>query len=254
MSASLGKFTSALMAASQENTVALAALNFDFSLYKVEAPKEYQALGSCLSDERRILAEGGSQHLTARKLGAVFRTRLPAVPHLLRAFAASSPLRNVFAQKVGIDGTSIWAAATSGTEALCAQLLACMLARFWAADEATSIWAEILEARKIELSERGGNFDIPELAAMQTTVSRDQLADWDASARAWLRTADAVNLKQQSQLRLIIENLNVEVNQRRNTYESVMEVWFESMKVVDKLVAGVPQSVHNGAVLVGLSA
>ncbi|UKZ74817.1 hypothetical protein TrVFT333_002487 [Trichoderma virens FT-333] len=127
MSASLGKFTSALMAASQENTVALAALNFDFSLYKVEAPKEYQALGSCLSDERRSLAEGGSQHLTARKLGAVFRTRLPAVPHLLRAFgervseiaqkatpkhqasngAASSPLRNVFAQKMGIDGTSI---------------------------------------------------------------------------------------------------------------------------------------------------
>ncbi|KPM45760.1 hypothetical protein AK830_g794 [Neonectria ditissima] len=272
--ASLGRFTAALMAGSQENTMALAALNFDFSLYPIEAPKEYQALGSCLSDERRHMAEGGSQHVTARKLGAVFRSRLPSVPHLIRAFgervseiaqktevkhrsstgAPNNPLRNVFSHKRGIDGTSIWAAATSGTDALCAQLLACMLARFWAADEATSIWAEILEARKVELSEREGDFDFPELAAMQATISRDQLAEWDASARAWLRTADEVHRKSQSQLRLIIENLDVEVNQKRNTYESVMEAWLESMKVVDRLVAGVPQSVHDGAALLGLSA
>ncbi|KAF4460395.1 hypothetical protein FALBO_12825 [Fusarium albosuccineum] len=254
--------------------MALAALNFDFSLYKVEEPKEYQALGSCLSDERRNLAEGGSQHVTARKLCAVFRTRLPPVPHLIRAFgervseiaqkteakhrkstgASNSSFRNVFSRKMGIDGTSIWAAATSSTEALCAQLLACMLARFWAADEATSIWAEILEARRVELLGREGEFDFPELAAMQATISRDQLTEWDASARAWLRTADEVHRKSQSQLRLIIENLDVEVNQKRNTYESVMEAWLGSMKVVDSLVAGVPQNVHNGAALLGLSA
>lgn len=86
MASSLGKFTAALMAASQENTMALAALNFDFSLYKVEAPKEYQLLGSSLSEDRRRQAEGGSQHIAARKLGAIFRSRLPKVPHFLQAF------------------------------------------------------------------------------------------------------------------------------------------------------------------------
>ncbi|KAK3326999.1 hypothetical protein B0T19DRAFT_420567 [Cercophora scortea] len=267
MDSAISRFTALLFAGSQENTVALAALNFDFSLYKVQAPVEFSALGSSLSNERRQQAEGGSHHVTARKLGALFRSKLPAVPSLIKAYGervseiAESTVKDpqklaqssLLGDKLGIDGTSIWAAATSGSEALCVQLLACVLARFWAPQEATSIWVEIVDSRKRELSAGDGDFDFPALAAMQATLSRDQLAEWDASARAWLRTADKSMSKQQTQLRLIVDNLGVAVNNTQDTYESVMDAWFESMKIVDSLVAGMPQAIHNGAALVGLS-
>lgn len=161
MSSAISRFTTSLLAGAQENTLALAALNFDFSLYKVEAPLEYQALGSCLSRERRQNAESGAQHVTARRLGALFRSEMPSVPNLIKAYGyrvsqiAQAPVdqrllqtEGIFADKIGIDGTTIWAAATSGSEAQGMQLLACMLARFWSAQEAVSIWAEIVEERK----------------------------------------------------------------------------------------------------------
>ena len=267
MSSAISRFTTALLAGSQENTLALAALNFDFSLYKVEAPTEYKALGTCLSEERRRLAESGSHHITARKLGAIFRSKIPSVPNLIRAYgervseiaksatnAEAVKNHTLFAEKIGIDGTAIWAAATSGNEALYVQLLACILARFWSSQEAVSIWAEIIDSRRQELSNRTGDYDFPEVAAMQANVTREQLAEWDASARAWLRAADVVKNKQQTQLRLIINNVNVAVNNTRSTYDSVMEAWVSSLKVVDNLVCGIPQSIYDGAALVGLSA
>ncbi|KAI1109628.1 hypothetical protein F5Y14DRAFT_458003 [Nemania sp. NC0429] len=270
--ASLGKFTAALLANSQENTLALAALNFDFSLWKVEAPSEYQGLGAVLSPERRSIAESGNQHTTARRLGALFRSKLPPVQNLHRAYGkrvceiaeaatmttASAPASphqlGMFANKFrGVDGTAIWAAATSGYEALGVQLLACMLARFWPAPEATSIWAEIVDVRKQELAQGTGDFDFHDIASLQASITRDQLAEWDASARAWVRTADSVKQKQQVQLRLIVNNLNSEVNDKSNTYESVMGAWISAMEVVESLIQGVPQSVHDGAVLIALS-
>lgn len=270
MSTPLSRFTAALLAGSLENTLALAALNFDFSLYKVEAPAEYQTLGSCLSDERRRVAEGGSQHITARKLGAIFRGKAPSLPNLIKAYgqrvseiatsttteadtAYNLGIRSLFADKMGIDGISVWAAATSGQEALYAQLLTCMLARFWNAAEATSIWVEILENRKLELSRREDDF-LLEIAAMQANLTHEQLAEWDASSRAWLRTADVAKSKQQTQLRLIIENIDIVVNTTRDTYNSVMEAWIESMKVLDKLVSGAPQCIYDGAAWFGLAA
>ncbi|KAL1858105.1 hypothetical protein Daus18300_010106 [Diaporthe australafricana] len=273
MASSLGKFTAALMAASQENTMALAALNFDFSLYKVEAPKEYQLLGTSLSEDRRRQAEGGSQHIAARKLGAIFRSKLPKVPHLLQAFghrvsetaAASKKMKkatgdysaesydnHIFSKNVGIDGTSLWAAATSGPEALCVQLLACILARIWSAPQAISIWAEILNARKDELHQEG--MDIADIAALNSTVTREQLAELDASTRAWLQTADTLKATERIQLRLIIGNIDAPVNNTPGTYDSVMEAWTVSMQVADNLIAGVAQSVYNGGALLGLSA
>jgi hypothetical protein len=66
---------------------------------------------------------------------------------------------------MGIDGTVVWAAATSGRDALCVQLLACMLARVWNAAEVTSIWVEILENRKLKLCRREDDF-LLEIAAI----------------------------------------------------------------------------------------
>lgn len=141
--AGVGRIVAALASGSQETTVALANLNFDFSLVKVEAPVEFKGLGACLSSKRKKEAECGTVHVTARKLGALFADGLPAIPNLLQAYGrrvteiAEAPHINPkgsrfdgpFVGHVGADGTTIWAAATSGQGSIAVHLLACMLAR-----------------------------------------------------------------------------------------------------------------------------
>lgn len=163
---SLGKLNAFILSGTQETTVALAALNFDFALFKTEAPQEYKALGSALSPQRREVAEDGDIHTTARKLRALFELILPATPNLYKAYstraleiASYSPQDSktsvgsgAFAIYQGVDGGSIWAAATSGAGAVAIHLLACMLAKLWSPLEATSIWEEVVLKRKEQLS------------------------------------------------------------------------------------------------------
>ena len=197
---SIGRFTVAGASAVQESTLALANINFDFSLLKMEAPIEYNALGNHLSKKRRREAETGTTHITARKLGALFADDLPSIPNLSRAYGlrvseiAENPKYNPsgrasdgpFSEHVGADGTSIWAAATSGRGAMEVHLLACLLARAWSGPEATAIWSEIVAARRALLQERlqQQQFHISLVSACQIDVEREKLAEWDASARA----------------------------------------------------------------------
>ncbi|KAF4625996.1 hypothetical protein G7Y89_g12168 [Cudoniella acicularis] len=72
-------------------------------------------------------------------------------------------------------------------------LLACMLAHIWTAAEATSIWVQIIEGRRQEIAigfESGAEMCWQTFNAARPELSRKQVAEWDASARAWLRTAD----------------------------------------------------------------
>jgi hypothetical protein len=80
------KINSSLTRFQNDNTLALAHLNLDFSLIKVVVPEEYKSLGINLSSPRRETAEEGLQHRTARKLGALFERLLPDSPHLVRAY------------------------------------------------------------------------------------------------------------------------------------------------------------------------
>jgi len=104
----------------------------------------------------------------------------------------SEPAEGIFAGFTGVDGTSIWAAATSSSTALQVQLLACMLARVWSPQEATSIWFEIVKERRLQITQRYENSEEIRFAtlaaATQSEISRQSLAEWDASARSWLRT------------------------------------------------------------------
>ena len=131
-----------------------------------------------------------------------------------------------------------------------------MLARIWPASEAISIWEEILEERRKELSTFDESSAIPvrNLTLGRISLSRDQLAEWYASARAWLRAADKAKELNQKQLLLIIGNLSIPVNRDMKVYESVMLAWRTALSTVDKLIEGISQSVQNGAVLLGLSA
>ncbi len=45
---SFGRLTAAVLSGTIDTTVALASLNFDFSLVEVEAPSEYKELGVSL--------------------------------------------------------------------------------------------------------------------------------------------------------------------------------------------------------------
>lgn len=203
----IGRIAGSAITAHNENSVALASLNFDFSLIKFEAPKEFHQLGSALSPWRRTAAEKGSSHRTARKLGALFERIIVPAEALFKAYGrrvseiSASPANNpkgsrldgVFEAQVGADGTSIWAAATSGKAAMAIHLLACMLARLWPKSEATAIWVELVEDRKRQIREIHDGTEpshFAPLAASEQSITRKELAEWDASARAWLEIAD----------------------------------------------------------------
>ena len=84
--AAINKFTASALSATNENTLALANFNIDFSLVKVEAPLEYQGLRSALSPRRVENAEQGPLHRTARRLGALFEQILPPIKTLAEAY------------------------------------------------------------------------------------------------------------------------------------------------------------------------
>lgn len=268
---SIGKINASLAGGlTQETTLALANLNFDFALCKVEAPMEYQGLGECLSKRRRAAAESGNEHILARKLGALFSHTLPATPKLVRAYgkraseiilesskkeSPSAKKDGVFGEWTGPDATSIWAAAISGSGAIAAHLLACMLARMWTASEAAAIWEEIIESRKLEIakSDPSTPFWQSQEVAAKIEATKDQISRWDSSARSWLEIADKARMKQQKQLKLLVDNAEIPVNQASSAYRSVMDAWTTALSTIEKLLEGVPQSINDGAVILALT-
>ena len=154
---SLSRISNSFVSASNENTLALANFNFDFSLVKFEAPQEFAPLGSALSLTRKKNAEDGTVHQLARKLGALFEQMVPSTPNLIRAYGAraseiiqapginpkGSKADGPFQNYVGADATSVWAAATSGPASLAVLLLASILARIFDDAKITEIRPEL---------------------------------------------------------------------------------------------------------------
>ncbi|KAH7083970.1 hypothetical protein FB567DRAFT_447277 [Paraphoma chrysanthemicola] len=264
--ASISKFSTALLSVPNEITVAAANFNLNFSLMKVEAPPEFHGLRDALSQARRREAEEGTQHVTARCLGALFEAIIPPIPHLSTAYGKrvselsgqlqSPQLAGMFADRAGADGTSIWAAATSGQHALAMHLLSCMLSRIWKPAEATSLWVELVERRKQEILNAYSDSTatgISSIMAAQQSITRDQLAAWDASTRAWLQSADATKRIAQTQLMLIINNARMPVNAKKDPYVSVIDAWKSGMNTMERLICGTPQRVQDGSILLAMS-
>ena len=252
----IGRLTNAITSATNETTLALASINFDFSLMKIDAPKEFHVFGASLSQQRRNEAEEGFTHKTARRLGALFEPLVPATPKLIEAYGtraseiATSPNVNPkgnpndgpFEAFIGADGTSLWAAATSlSSDAkahapLAIHLLACILARAFKAEEAISTWVELVRASRQEIET---NIDsepqtLSACMAARHDITREQLALWDASARSWLRSADEAKKLQRTQLQLVVNNLHLEFAHRDSTYETVTDVWRYAMMGLEK--------------------
>lgn len=199
--AAIGDVALSLVTAEQKAQLALANFNFDFTLVKIPPPDEYRDVGKAISPKRKKDAEDGSSHVVARKLAALFTQDVdfPKVPSLIRAYGTRAsqisqneicnPSRSrqygVFADHIGLDGTTVWAAATSGSGAIAVHLLACMLATMWSGTHATAIWHEIVLSRKAILQKRveGSEFQLSDVTAAQIQIPREQLAIWDTSAR-----------------------------------------------------------------------
>jgi hypothetical protein len=269
--ASLGRLTNAIVAANNENTLQLAGFNIDFSLLKVEAPKEFMGLGAVLSRQRKINAEDGPLHRTARKLGALFEQILPSTPNLIRVYGKrateifQTPGVNPqgtqrdgpFESFVGADGASIWAATTSGHAAVAVHLLACMLARKWDSHVAISIWVELVAERKKEIEtafNEGNVASMTVVLAAGQDVTREELSLWDDSARAWLQSADVPKMSKLKQLELILKNVDTIIPSGINTYKNVLSAWKRAMVGLEQILLGVPQQISDGSVLLSLSA
>ena len=266
------KFLASLLAIPSELTLAAASVNLDFSLMRVEAPKEFHGVRDALSANRRTEAEDGQPHVIARKLGALFESIVPSITYLIAAYGTrvsevstrvtteselDGQSSGIFSKQVGPDGTNIWAAATSGSGALSMHLLSCMLARIWKSHEATSIWVELVERRKQEINDKLSCMsptEIGSIMAAKQTFSRQQLASWDASARSWLQTADSALRHQHTQLMLIINNVSLPINANKDTYDSVVQAWKSALCAMECMVQGVPQQIQDGSVLLGISA
>lgn len=260
----------ALSAPTAKNENSLANLNIDFTLAKLEAPTEFRGLGNSLSLWRRTVAETGAAHRTARKLGALFEETATIPDSLYAAYglrvseiSASEAINpqdrhryGLFEGHVGADATTIWAAATAGKSAMAINLLACMLARLWSASQATSIWFELVEHRKKQISAECDGSEATHLTrcvVASQEITRKELAEWDSSARAWVSLADGVKKTEYQDLEAILQSLSLPVDTSTDVYTSVIRAWNIAMTTMDSLIRGMPHSV-NGAVLVAISA
>ena len=109
--------------------------------------------------------------------------------------------------------------------------------------------------REIEINCTGDEAkDYVLLQAAQQDLTRSNLADWDSSARAWLRTADEAKQLQQTQLMLIINNLHIPVSNNMSVYQSIIESSKNALVSMESVLKGMPQRVQSGAFLLGLSA
>ena len=85
-------------------------------------------------------------------------------------------------------------------------------------------------------------------------ISRSQLADWDASARACLRTADGIKAKEQRQLMSLLERVDLSVSEDLQVYSSIISAWISALESMEKLICGMPQAVNSGLILLALGA
>ena len=74
----------------------------------------------------------------------------------------------------------------------------------------------------------------------------------DLTFPKWLRTADSATRTQQTQLMLIVDNMNLRVVNKSTVYEDVINVWHKNLNMAES--SGSAQSVQSGETLLGLNA
>ncbi|KAF4954433.1 hypothetical protein FSARC_12137 [Fusarium sarcochroum] len=230
-----------ILSAKNENNIGLINLSVDFALVKVEVPKQFEGFGKALSPYRRENAERGPQHRTARRLGALFEQVIPNIDVLAAAYG----------ERVSEIATSCQLDLKDADNIMALHLLACMLARMLSDAEATAMWVQLVESRLKEMEHKADPSQIHGMVAIYAMehgrqITRDDLAAWDASARAWLQIANQAKRYEDTQLKLILKNI-ISIEDA-----NVVEFWIVAMTTIQNSIQGVPQDITNSAVLLGL--
>lgn len=128
-------------------------------------------------------------------------------------------------------------------------------ARFWKPAESISIWEEIIDVRKkaLEDAAKDETFQMATILASQVSLTRDQLAEWDNSARAWLGFADRAQNVQQTKLKLVIDEMQQPIAPKSSLYESVIEAWTVALRGMEELLKGASQGVSHSGLILALS-
>ena len=82
MSGVIGRVTAASGMKQDKKAVSFANLSIGFTLVKVGAPPESKGVRPTISEDRKINAEDGTLHRTARKLGPLFEGSIPSTLEL----------------------------------------------------------------------------------------------------------------------------------------------------------------------------
>ncbi|KXX82410.1 hypothetical protein MMYC01_201361 [Madurella mycetomatis] len=269
----ISKFFASAVGVQNELSIAAANFNLDFTLVKLEAPEAFRGVSQSLTQKRREDAEDGTLHRTARKLGALFSGITPMAPDLLNAYGKrvseiceeahkantkNRVKRHLLSDIFGTDSASLWAAATSGENAIAVHLLACLIARMFDSIRAVSIWVELVEERKRRIRTEIANEPdklkamTMDLAAKQD-ISIRELGMWDNSCRSWIQTADTIKIQEHKRALASTDHAGMPVNMTSDTYESAMQAWQDAMTSMNSLVQGIPQKVRNGAVILAMT-
>lgn len=91
------------------------------------------------------------------------------------------------------------------------------------------------------------------ILASQVSLTRDQLAEWDNSARAWLGFADRAQNVQQTKLKLVIDDMQQPIAPKSTLYESVIEAWTVALRGMEELLKGASQGVSHSGLILALS-
>ena len=119
------------------------------------------------------------------------------------------------------------------------------------------ILGRYIEGRRMKFEEASRSNELvsegSKVAACQD-ISRQELSKWDASARAWLRSADETMGKKQIQMMLITRNVSLPYKGGSSTYIKVLEVWKEALVGMENLLRGQPQMGTLQSILLAPSA
>ena len=81
------------------------------------------------------------------------------------------------------------------------------------------------------------------MIASRQDFTRDELVEWDNSARSWIQCGDLVKEKEHSNMLNVLDTANLVVNRDKNVFRSVMTAWVDASKAMNCLISGAPQLV-----------
>lgn len=84
-------------------------------------------------------------------------------------------------------------------------------------------------------------------------LTRAQLADWDNSARSWLLFADKAHELEQTQVKLVVDDLKMTFTSREDLYRSILDAWMLALRGMEGLVNGRSQATASAPAMLALS-